>query len=114
MGQPHKLAIDLAAAADAESFGALAVGRPHPLRGAELVPSVAALRSLLAVLKKAGALTHSIKVGKSSLRLRVKELRHVNPRQIEVRFCPQHLGKSNLRRVPSANFHPAFAESVAG
>lgn len=72
MGQPHKLAIDLAAAADAESFGALAVGRPHPLRGAELAPSVAALRSLLVVLKKAGASTHSIKVGKSSLRLRVK------------------------------------------
>jgi hypothetical protein len=54
------------------SLDALATGRRHPLRGAELVPSVAALCALLDVLKKAGTSTHSIKVGKSSLRLRVK------------------------------------------
>jgi hypothetical protein len=72
MGQHLKPAINLAAAAAAEDFGALATGRPHPLRGAQLAPSVAALRALLGVLKKAGALTHPIKVGKSSLRLRVK------------------------------------------
>ena len=72
MGQHLKPAINLAAAADAEEFGALATGRPHPLHGAQLAPSVVALRALLGVLKKAGASTHSIKVGKSSLRLRVK------------------------------------------
>ena len=72
MGQPLKPAINLAAAADAEGFGALATGRPHPLRGAQLAPSVTALRALLDVFKKAGASTRSIKVGKSSLRLRVK------------------------------------------
>lgn len=72
MGQHRKPAIDLAAAADAESFGALAVGRTHPLRGADLATSVAALRALISVLKKAGAVSHTIQVGKSSLRLSVK------------------------------------------
>lgn len=72
MGQLHKPTIDLAGAGDAESFGALAMGHPLLLHGAELAPSVAALQSLLVVLKKAGAATHPIKVGKSSLRLRVK------------------------------------------
>ena len=72
MGANQKPRIDLAAAADAESFGALAIGRPHPLRRADLATSVAALRSLLGVFKKAGATTRSIKVGKASLRMRVK------------------------------------------
>ena len=67
-----KTRIDLAAAADAESFGALAVGRKHSLKGADLAPSVELLRSLLDLLKKAGATSRSIKVGKSSLRMHVK------------------------------------------
>ena len=67
-----KSRIDLAAAADAESFGALAVGRSRSLKKSELLSSLGVLRSLLVVLKKAGAGTHPIKVGKSSLRLRVK------------------------------------------
>ena len=64
--------INLAAAADAESFGSLAIGRSHALKKSELLSSLGVLRSLLVVLKKAGAETHAIKVGKSSLRLRVK------------------------------------------
>jgi len=70
MDQNHE--IDLAAAADAEAFGALAVGRPHPIRVAHLKSSLAVLRSVLGLLKEAGAADHEIKVGKSSLRLQVK------------------------------------------
>ena len=72
MGQHLKPRIDLAAAADAESAGALAVGRTHSLRSADLVASMTALRAVIRVLKKAGAIAHPIKVGKSSLRLSVK------------------------------------------
>jgi hypothetical protein len=71
MDRGSKVKINLAAAADAESFGALAIGRSHAGAKTDLATSVAALRSLLKVLKKAGAATHTIKVGKSSLRLRV-------------------------------------------
>ena len=72
MGQNHRPRIDLAAAADAETFGALTIGRLHSIRRADLVPSLSVLRSLLGLLRKAGATKHSIKVGKSSLRMRVK------------------------------------------
>lgn len=62
----------MAAAADAESFGALATGRYHALQTRHLAAVAAMLRLLLRVLKKAGATTQPIKVGKSSFRLRVK------------------------------------------
>jgi hypothetical protein len=64
--------INLAAAAAAEDFGALAVGRPHPLRGVELARSLDALRSLLGALRQAGAATGPLKIGKTSLQLHVK------------------------------------------
>lgn len=67
-----KIKIDLAAAADAESAGALAVGRRHPVKKPELASALELIRSLVAVFKKAGAETHAVKVGKSSLRLHTK------------------------------------------
>ncbi len=72
MAHHQKPEINLAAAADAEDFGVLAVSRSRTSQSAKLTHSLAALRSLLGELKLAGATTHPVKVGKSSLRLRVK------------------------------------------
>lgn len=66
----HK--IDLVTAADAESFGALAIGPSHRLTRSELAASLEIIRSFLDVLKRAGVSARPVKVGKSSLQLRIK------------------------------------------
>lgn len=68
----NKVKIDLAAAADAESSGALAVGHRHSARRPKLASSLKLIRSLVAIFQEAGAETRAVKVGKSSLRLQTK------------------------------------------
>lgn len=69
MDRTKKIKVDLAAAAEAEAAGALAVGRQHSFRKSDLAASVAALRSLLGVFKQAGVGPRPVRIGKLSLRL---------------------------------------------
>jgi hypothetical protein len=69
MDQTKKIKLDLAAAAEAEVAGALAVGRPRVFRKSDLAASVTALRSLLGVFKQAGIGPRPVRIGKLSLRL---------------------------------------------
>lgn len=69
MGRTTKIKIDLAAAAEAESAGALAVGRQHVFRRSDLAASLTALRSLLGIFRQAGVGPWPERIGKQSLRL---------------------------------------------
>ena len=65
----HK--INLAAAADAESFGALAIGR-RQFRRRQTAAAPGLIRYVFRIVREAGAEKHWVRAGRLSLRLREK------------------------------------------